>query len=66
MFGFGNKRRQQVRNDTFGSSRIRNAAIAGAGMLAWNWWRNRQRSGQQNMNQDRSFTESSTRSAGSM
>jgi hypothetical protein len=49
MFGFGNTRnsRRQVRNDTFGGSNIRNAAIAGVGMLAWRWWRNRQSSGNQ-------------------
>jgi hypothetical protein len=47
MFGFGNTRssRRQVRNDTFGGSRMRNAALAGIGMLAWKWWRNRQASG---------------------
>lgn len=46
MFGFGNTRssRRQVRNDTFGGSRMRNAALAGIGMLAWKWWRNRQAS----------------------
>ena len=42
MFGIGNKDRRRVRNDTFGGNNIRNAAIAGIGMLAWKWWRNRQ------------------------
>ena len=42
MFGIGNKDRRRVRYDTFGGSNIRNAAIAGLGMLAWKWWRNRQ------------------------
>jgi hypothetical protein len=42
MFGFGNRNRNRVRNDTFGSSKLRKAAIAGVGMLAWQWWRNRQ------------------------
>ena len=42
MFGFGNRNRNRVRNDTFGSNKLRNAAIAGVGMLAWQWWRNRQ------------------------
>ena len=42
MFGFGNTRNSRRRNDTFGGSNIRNAAIAGVGMLAWRWWRNRQ------------------------
>jgi hypothetical protein len=66
MFGFGSNKRRQVRNDTFGPSRLRNAAIAGAGMLAWRWWKNRQQSGQENVNQDRSFSETSARSAESM
>jgi hypothetical protein len=42
MFGFGNKAQRRVRNDTFGPNKLRNAAIAGVGMLAWQWWRNRQ------------------------
>ena len=43
MFGLGNRNRgRRVRNDTFSGSRIRNAALAGVGMLAWRWWRNRQ------------------------
>ena len=43
MFGFGNKvNKRRVRNDTFGPSRLRKAALAGVGMLAWRWWRNRQ------------------------
>jgi hypothetical protein len=58
MFGFGNKRRG-VRNDTFSSTRIRGAAIAGLGMLAWQWWRKRQASSQPGTNPGRSFTESS-------
>jgi hypothetical protein len=56
MFGLGNKRR--VRNETFSSSRVRNALLAGAGMLAWRWWRNRQGSGQSSTHQTR-FSESS-------
>ena len=75
MFGFGNRR--QVRNDTFSTSRLRNAAIAGVGMLAWRWWKNRQSSGQtqnyqgQTQNyqdrtaQNRAFSESGTGSGGS-
>jgi hypothetical protein len=43
MFGLGHSNRgRRVRNDTFGGSNIRNAAIAGVGMLAWRWWKNRQ------------------------
>jgi hypothetical protein len=42
MLGFGNRNRNRVRNDTFGSNKLRNAAIAGVGMLAWQWWKNRQ------------------------
>jgi hypothetical protein len=45
MFGFGSKRRR-VRNDTFGPSRVRSALLAGAGMLAWRWWKNRRAAGQ--------------------
>jgi len=48
MFGFGNRNRSRVQNDTFGSNKLRNAAIAGMGMLAWQWWRNRQSSTQSN------------------
>jgi hypothetical protein len=64
MFGFGSNRRQ-VRNDTFGGSRIRNAALAGVGMLAWKWWRNRQSTSQPRNYQDRTFTDTQTRSADS-
>ena len=46
MFGFGSRRR--VRNETFGPSRLRNALLAGAGMLAWRWWKNRQAARQNN------------------
>jgi hypothetical protein len=69
MFGFGNRNRNRVQNDTFGSNKLRNAAIAGVGMLAWQWWKNRQSNTQSNsqwsggMNQssmgssERSFSE---------
>jgi hypothetical protein len=70
MFGIGNNDRRQVRNDTFGGNKMRNAAIAGVGMLAWKWWKNRQQSGQQMSGQqmggknrsfsDRSYSGSST------
>ena len=46
MLGFGNRNRNRVQNDTFGSNKLRNAAIAGMGMLAWQWWRNRQSNNQ--------------------
>lgn len=59
MFGFGNKRRK-VRNDTFGPGRIRTAAVAGLGMLAWKWWRNRQSTERATGSPDRSFTEGSS------
>ncbi len=70
MFGFGTNRRQ-VRSSGFGSSRMRNAAVAGIGMLAWKWWRNRQQSAQGTNKanpsySDRSFSESSGRGAGSL
>jgi hypothetical protein len=41
MFGFRNPGRR-ARRGTFSGSNVRNALIAGAGMLAWKWWRNRQ------------------------
>lgn len=59
MFGFGNKRR--VRNETFAPNRIRGAAIAGLGMLAWQWWRKRQASNQPGTDPGRSFKETSSR-----
>jgi len=64
MFGFGSNRRQ-MRNDTFSSNRVRNAALAGVGMLAWRWWKNRQTSNQPNNYQNRSFSDSETRQTGS-
>jgi len=42
MFGRG---RQSRRNTTFSNTRLRNAALLGAGMLALRWWRNRQAKG---------------------
>ena len=62
MFGLGNSNRgRRVRNDTFGGSRMRNAALAGVGMLAWRWWKNRQASNRPTTYQDRSFTETAGR-----
>lgn len=60
MFGFANKPRKRVRNDTFGSTKLRNAAIAGVGMLAWQWWRKRQSGG---TGSGRPFTRSTGRSS---
>lgn len=57
MFGFRNKPQRRVRNDTFGSSKLRNAAIAGVGMLAWQWWKNRQAAGRPSSGSNRSFNE---------
>jgi hypothetical protein len=66
MFGFGNRNRgRRVRNDTFGGSNIRNAALAGVGMLAWRWWRNRQSSNQPSGSQHRSFSDTQPRSGSS-
>ena len=62
MFGFGNRRR--VRSDTFAPSRIRGAALAGLGMLAWKWWRNRQASGQSATNPNRPFQDTTRPPAG--
>ena len=65
MFIFGSRNRgRRVRNDTFGGSRMRNAALAGVGMLAWRWWKNRQANQSPNY-QNQSFSDSSTRSPGS-
>jgi hypothetical protein len=36
------KIKRQSHNETFSPHRLRNAALAGLGMLAWKWWRNRQ------------------------
>ena len=44
MFGRRSTSRRPQRG-AFSSSKLRNAAIAGAGMLALRWWRNRQTSG---------------------
>ena len=63
MFGFGNRDRRRVRNDTFGSNKLRNAALAGVGMLAWKWWRNRQSNNQWTGDFDRSSTGRSERSS---
>jgi hypothetical protein len=59
MFGLGRNKRQ-VRNETFSPHRLRNAAVAGLGMLAWKWWRNRQETSRPGTAQDRSFTEGSS------
>jgi hypothetical protein len=63
MFGFGTKRRS-VRNDTFSSNRIRGAALAGLGMLAWRWFRNRQAGNPAN-NPNRPYSGASTRATDS-
>lgn len=64
MFGIGSHKRRG-RSDTFAPSRIGGAALAGLGMLAWKWWRNRQASGRPTTpNPDRPFTESSNPSSG--
>jgi hypothetical protein len=44
MFGRRSTGRRQQRG-ALSSSNLRKAAIAGAGMLALRWWRNRQTSG---------------------
>jgi hypothetical protein len=66
MFGLGNRNRgRRVRNDTFSGSRLRSAALAGVGMLAWRWWKNRQ-SNQPAGYQGHSFSDRETRTPGSM
>jgi hypothetical protein len=68
MFGLGNRNRgRRVRNDTFGGSNMRNAALAGVGMLAWRWWKNRQGNANQTTHhQNQSFSDTTTRPAGSL
>jgi hypothetical protein len=61
MFGLGSNKRR-MRNDTFSGGRLRNAALAGLGMLAWKWWRNRQTTGSTTSSRERSWQDSSTRS----
>jgi hypothetical protein len=58
MFGFGNNRRRG-RNGTFAPSRIRGAALAGIGMLAWQWWRKRQETGRMRTSPNQPFSQSS-------
>lgn len=41
MFGLRNPGRR-ARRGTFSGTNLRNAALAGVGLLAWKWWRNRQ------------------------
>jgi hypothetical protein len=43
MFGF-RKRRRSTQGGALGMTNLRRAALAGAGMLALRWWRNRQAS----------------------
>jgi hypothetical protein len=66
MFGLGNRNRtRRVRNDTFGGSSMRNAAIAGVGMLAWRWWKNRQ-ANQPSHYRNQAFSDTQTRTTDSM
>jgi hypothetical protein len=59
---FGLKTRRSVRNETFSPSRIRGAALAGLGVLAWRWFRNRQASNNPTTtNPNQSFSGTSTR-----
>jgi hypothetical protein len=47
MFGIGNRNRRvsSRRGGAFSGTNLRNAAIAGLGMRAVRWWRNRQAAG---------------------
>jgi hypothetical protein len=58
MFGFGSNRRRG-RTETFAPSRIRGAALAGIGMLAWQWWRKRHQTSRPGTNPNEPFSESS-------
>jgi hypothetical protein len=56
MFG-SRKAKRYARNETFSPHRLRNAALAGLGMLAWKWWRNRQDTpGRTRTNPENSFS----------
>ena len=44
MFGLRTGSRRPRNGGTFGSTNLRRAAVAGLGMLALSWWRNRQAS----------------------
>lgn len=47
MFGLGHKRQTRtIRPAPRRSSTMRTALLAGAGMLAWKWWQNRNESRQ--------------------
>jgi hypothetical protein len=48
MFGFRKAPQTRYRGGSFGGNNLRRALIAGAGMLAVRWWRNRQASGRGN------------------
>ena len=64
MLGFLNRTRRS--RSGFRPGGIRGAALAGVGMLAWRWWKNRKGSeATSNQHRDRSFSESgSSHSAG--
>jgi hypothetical protein len=51
MFGRRTNTRRTRSGGVFGSSNLRKAAIAGVGMLAMRWWRNRQANRSGGMNQ---------------
>jgi hypothetical protein len=44
---------------------MRNAALAGVGMLAWRWWKNRQANQSSNY-QNQAFSDRETRSTSTM
>ena len=43
MFGLGQKTTRNSRRPTAGPSKLRGALLAGAGLLAYRWWQNRQK-----------------------
>lgn len=44
MFGLGRSTPRYARGTTGGSSKLRGALLAGAGLLAYRWWQNRKQS----------------------
>jgi hypothetical protein len=65
MFGRG-KQKRQFRNETFGPSRLRSAALVGLGMMAWKWWRNRQAGESRNPTQRRPLYDTTAGPGGSV
>jgi hypothetical protein len=62
---FGLKTKRSARNETFSPNRIRGAALAGLGMLAWRWFRSRQASNNPTTNPNQTFSDTSAQARSS-